>query len=122
MAIDVRAASVHDLPAARPLLAYLHDPPHEEARSTSLWTGTVSDPNRTILLAFERDEYAVGTADLLIVPNLTYGGTPWATVEHVVVDPAYRGRGVGRALMRHAARIAGEAGCDELQLAPSGAA
>ncbi len=119
MAIEVRPAVVHDLPAVRRLLAYLHDPPHEVPWSTSLWTRIVSDPNRAVLLAFERGEYAVGTTDVLIVPNLTRGGAPRASVENVVVDPAYRGRGVGRALMRQAIRTAEDAGSDEVQLASS---
>jgi ribosomal protein S18 acetylase RimI-like enzyme len=119
MAIEVRPALVHDLPAVRRLLAHLHDPPHEVAWSTSLWARIVSDPNRAVLLAFERGEYAVGTTDVLIVPNLTAGGAPRASVENVVVDPAYRRRGVGRALMRQAIRTAADAGSDELQLASS---
>jgi GNAT superfamily N-acetyltransferase len=110
---------MHDLPAVRGLLTHLHEPPMPVAWSAALWTEMLTDPNRTLLLAVDREEYPVGTADLLVVPNLTYDGSPWAIVENVVVDPAWRGRGVGRALLRHAVRTAEDAGCDKLQLASS---
>ena len=119
MAITIRTAATGDLPAVRRLLAHLHDPPTEVAWSTSLWSRIVGDPNRTILLAESRDEHPVGTADLLLVPNLTHGGAAWAAVENVVVDPEWRSRGVGRALMRHAVGVAEAAGCHKVQLASS---
>jgi GNAT superfamily N-acetyltransferase len=119
VAISVRPASVHDLPAVRRLLTHLHDPPTEVSWSAALWTQMLGDPNRRVLVATDREEYPVGTADLLLVPNLTYDGSPWAIVENIVVDPAWRGHGVGRALMRHAIRTADDAGCYKLQLASS---
>ena len=79
----------------------------------------LGDPNRTLLVAEDRGEFAVGTADVLVVPNLTHDGAPWALVENVVVDPQWRRRGVGRALLRHAVRVADDAGCYKLQLTSS---
>jgi GNAT superfamily N-acetyltransferase len=121
VAIDVRPAGVGDLAAVRRLLAHLHEPSTEPsmevAWSMAVWTRILGDPNRTVLLAVDREEYAVGTTDLLIAPNLTHGGAPWAIVENVVVDPAWRSRGVGRALLRQALRTAADAGCHKLQLA-----
>ena len=56
---------------------------------------------------------------MLIVPNLTHDGAPWALVENVVVDPQWRRRGVGKALLKHAVRVADDAGCYKLQLTSS---
>jgi ribosomal protein S18 acetylase RimI-like enzyme len=115
MAISVRTAGAQDLPAICRLLGHLHDPATEVAWSATAWTSILDDPNRTLLLAVDHEEYPVGTAELLIAPNPAHEGSPRATVDNVVVDPAWRSRGVGRTLLHHALRRAEEAGCDELQ-------
>jgi GNAT superfamily N-acetyltransferase len=58
----------------------------------------------------------VGTADLLVVPNLTHSSRPWAIVENVIVDEAMRGRGAGRALFNEILAITVEARCYMVQL------
>ena len=58
----------------------------------------------------------VGTADLLVVPNLTHGARAWAIVENVVVTPVRRRQGIGRALMQEVIKRATEANCYKLQL------
>lgn len=63
------------------------------------------------LLVAERDGQVLGTLVMLIVPNLSHRGTPWALVENVVVDPEYRGQGIGGEMMRHAITHAEQAGC-----------
>jgi GNAT superfamily N-acetyltransferase len=119
MAIDVRPATTGDLAAVRTLLGHLHDRPGDVAWSSATWNRILGDPNRTILVAEDRGEFAVGTADVLVVPNLTHDGAPWALVENVVVDPGWRRRGVGRALIKRAVRVADDAGCHKLQLTSS---
>jgi GNAT superfamily N-acetyltransferase len=119
MAIMIRPAEVHDLQAVRRVLTHLHDPPTELTWSTTTWSQILADPNRTVLLGLDLGEHAVATADLLIVPNLTHAGAPWGIIENLVVDRAWRGRGVGRALMHHAIGLAQTAGCHKLQLASS---
>ena len=119
MAIDVRPATTGDLAAVRRLLGHLHEQPETVAWSSTTWARILGDPNRTILVAEDRGEFAVGTADVLVVPNLTHDGAPWALVENVVVDTGWRRRGVGRALLRHAVRVADDAGCYKLQLTSS---
>jgi GNAT superfamily N-acetyltransferase len=72
-------------------------------------------PGRTVLVADDGTRL-IGTADVLIVPNLTHGGRPWAIVENVVVDWHAQGTGVGTALLTEALRLARDAGCYMLQL------
>src|SRR4051812_49753051 len=116
MAIDVRPATTGDLAAVRQLLGHLHDQPSDVAWSSATWGRILGDPNRTVLVAEDRGEFPVGTADVLIVPNLTHDGAPWAIVENVVVDPQWRRRGGGRALLKHAVRPARPPGSYHRQL------
>lgn len=62
------------------------------------------------------DGHLVGTADLLVLPNLTHHGKPWALVENVIVTGAARRTGVGRELVEHLIELARAAGCYKVQL------
>ncbi|MFC1957384.1 GNAT family N-acetyltransferase [Chloroflexota bacterium] len=68
------------------------------------------------LLVTEEQGKVVGTMVLIIVPNLSHGGLPWAGVENVVVDSGYRRRGIGKMIMDYAASRAKETGCYKIQL------
>ncbi|MFJ4501038.1 GNAT family N-acetyltransferase [Streptomyces sp. NPDC088864] len=71
---------------------------------------------RTVLVAETEDGVVVGTADCLVMPNLTRGGRGILFVENVVVAGAGRRRGVGRRLLEAAVRLGEEAGCYKAQL------
>jgi GNAT superfamily N-acetyltransferase len=58
----------------------------------------------------------VGTATLVVVPNLTHGAQPWAQLENMVVAESARGTGVGATLLRYAVQAAWDAGCYKVQL------
>jgi GNAT superfamily N-acetyltransferase len=116
----IRHASPSDLSALLSLYeelagAKITAVPGDRASSEPLLTEILADPRRTLMVAV-RDDQLVGTADLLIVPNLTHRGEPWAIVENVIVAGAARRAGVGRALMGRLIELAREAGCYKLQL------
>lgn len=71
--------------------------------------------DRWLLVAVGRGD-VVGTADVVLVDNLTHRGRPWAMVENVVVDEARRGQGVGRALMAEVVARARRRSCYKVQL------
>jgi len=75
----------------------------------------LADPRHELAVAVI-DDQLVGAADLLVVPNLTHRGEPWAIVENVIVTCTARRTGVGRALMEHLIGLAQSAGCYKLQL------
>jgi len=115
----VRRAGVVDLADLMELLAQLHreealQPVDEQLRATFAEI-LASWRSRAILVAL-LDGALVGTLDLLVVPNLTRGGRPWASIENVLVAAACRRRGIGRALLEVAVDLAREAGCSKLQL------
>jgi ribosomal protein S18 acetylase RimI-like enzyme len=113
----VRSARSEDLPELVSLLGQLHaeDAPPDMERLSATFAQMLATPARAVLVACV-GEALVGTLDLEVVANLTHGGRPWAGIENVVVDAAYRRRGVGRALAEVAVELAREAGCYKLQL------
>ena len=72
-------------------------------------------PGQQLIVA-EEGSRVVGTTMLIIVSNLTHGGLPWAGVENVMVDAAYRRKGIGKLMMDYALAEAKKAGCYKIQL------
>ena len=68
------------------------------------------------LLVAEENREVVGTTVLVILPGLTHGISHWGVVEFMVVDETHRSRGIGLALIDHAAGIAQGAGCYKIML------
>lgn len=114
MTLSVRPAETGDLEAVAHLLEGLHERPNVPA-DPAMWARMLAQESREILVA-ELNGKVVGTADLLIVTNLTHGARPWASVENVIVDPEHRGRGAGRALMDAIRERAEANGCYKVQL------
>jgi len=118
----VRDATRADLPRLVELLQQMSlDGPREELadplpeRYYRAFAAIEADP-RQRLLVVEVDGRLVGTATLVIVPNLSYGGRPHAIVDNVVVDETERSKGYGEALVRRCLEVAREAGCTRLAL------
>nr|3FB3_A Chain A, N-acetyltransferase [Trypanosoma brucei]3FB3_B Chain B, N-acetyltransferase [Trypanosoma brucei]3I3G_A Chain A, N-acetyltransferase [Trypanosoma brucei]3I3G_B Chain B, N-acetyltransferase [Trypanosoma brucei] len=53
----------------------------------------------------------VGSASLMIQPKFTRGGRAVGHIEDVVVDPSYRGAGLGKALIMDLCEISRSKGC-----------
>lgn len=118
--LAVRPALISDLPEVIRLMALMHeDEPapltHVNADLTAIFVDISSDTRRRLIVGLV-DETVAGTADMIMVNNLSRGGRPWATVENVVVDPAYRRRGLARKMMLHLMNEATNAGCYKVQL------
>lgn len=75
-------------------------------------------PGYELIVAEENSE-VIGTTVIVIVPNLSHSGLPWAVVENVVTDQRFQRRGIGRLMMEYAISRAREAGCYKLQLSSS---
>jgi GNAT superfamily N-acetyltransferase len=116
-AVEVRPARPADLPEVLRLVAQLHpeDPPPDLNRAARALTEILSRDDHALLVA-DAGGAVAGTLHLVVAPNLTHDGAPWAIVENVAVDEPHRRTGVGRALMEEAERRAREAGCYKVQL------
>ena len=95
--VVVRRASQSDLGALLALYEELAATkitaaPGDRATSEPLLAEILADPRRELVVALV-DGQVVGTADLLIVPNLTYHGKPWVIVENVIVAGTARRTG-----------------------------
>ncbi len=63
-----------------------------------------------------KDEQIVGTFVLLIMDNLAHQGKPSGIVKAVVVDEAYRGKGIGKLMMQFVMDYCKKVGCSNLVL------
>jgi GNAT superfamily N-acetyltransferase len=122
MASQVRVASEADLPRVVELLSQLSiDDPREQPGSPlpasyiEAFRRMQADDEQRLMVS-ETDGRIVGSLVLLIIPNLTHQGRPYATVENVVVDESERGSGRGRELMEYAIDEAKRAGCYKIAL------
>lgn len=118
----IREATAADLPrivelyamlALNPEQELLSDPPIAEYERA--FAEVSADP-RQRLLVLESEGRVVGTIVLILVPNISRRGRPYALIENVVVDEGVRGRGYGEALMRYAIDQARDAGCYKVSL------
>ena len=117
MSVTVREVTEAELPALLHLYTYLNpsDPllPLDEA--ADIWTPMVQDPNQCVYGAYWENNL-VAACTLIVIPNLTRGGRPYALVENVVTHSDYRRRGYGTALLKHALEAAWERNCYKAML------
>ncbi|MEV7239057.1 GNAT family N-acetyltransferase [Streptomyces sp. NPDC051020] len=117
MKINVRSAAEADLPALLTLYSELNpdDTPLPQASADAIWAAISRQQGRTILVADAGGTMA-GTADCIVMPNLTRSGRAILFVENVVVASFFQRRGVGRRLMKSAVQLGESAGCYKVQL------
>ena len=114
---NIRDATIDDLPALVRLLGQLNETPSPAPteRHVAAFDAVTTDP-RQRLLVVDLDGVVIGTAAMIIVPNLGHNGTPYALVENVVVDEVARGQRHGESLLRHIIDEAQAAGCYKVVL------
>ncbi|QCM10684.1 GNAT family N-acetyltransferase [Agrobacterium tumefaciens] len=115
--ITLREADSADLPGLLELYQALNpsDPQLTAQEARAAFTAMLGQPGLTVFLATEGGE-PVATATLLVVPNLTRAARPYALIENVVTLESHRGRGYGRAVVRHAIEVAFAANCYKVML------
>ncbi|WP_437292434.1 GNAT family N-acetyltransferase [Sorangium sp. So ce406] len=114
----LREARAEDLVGILELYRDLHPadapfPPEPEL--SALWARMLAQPGLR-LFVLEGGAALVASCTLVVVPNLTRGGRPYALVENVVTHREHRRRGFGARVVRHALAEAWEAGCYKAML------
>jgi GNAT superfamily N-acetyltransferase len=117
LAMRIEAATRHTTPSVVALLGLQFEehgivlPPE---RLSAAVGALISDPSKgTIFVAFAPD--AIGIAVLAYTWTLEHGGLV-AWLDELFVRPEYRGRGVGRSLLRRVLEGARAAGCRAIEL------
>ena len=119
MKIRIRSAVREDVPAVVALLRHLDVGDDKELplrRARAIFARVKRYPSYRVYVAVAPGRNIVGTFALLIVEGLAHGGAPHGLVEDVVVDPQWRGRGIGNGMMRFAMQRCRDAGCYKMAL------
>ncbi|SNZ19994.1 GNAT family N-acetyltransferase [Cohaesibacter gelatinilyticus] len=113
----IRPATEGDLPALLKLYRSLipNDPVLDEDRAVEIFRQFHNRAMGKIYLGREEGQ-AVASCCLVIVPNLTRGGRPYALIENVVTHIEHRNKGYGKSIIRHACDQAFEQGCYKVML------
>jgi GNAT superfamily N-acetyltransferase len=86
------------------------------ARQRATWAEMLATTNLSVYVATDADEAVVGTASLLVMPNLGYDCRPTAFIEAVVVAEAFRRKGVGTSIIARLVADARAGSCRKVQL------
>lgn len=118
MDATIRPATLADRPALSDLYAQLHasDPPwpSEQAAANAL-SKVLAHPGTTIFVGTVENR-VVSTCVLIVCPNFSRGGRPFAIIENVVTDHEHRKHGYGRQMVQHAIDSARQLGCYKVTL------
>lgn len=115
--LSIHAARTEDLAALLTLYQHLipgdAQPSHAAARS--ILTRFHAYPGSQIFLGSVAGQ-PVSSCTLVVVPNLTRGGSAYGLIENVVTHSDHRQRGYGLKILSHAAQSAWQSGCYKIML------
>jgi GNAT superfamily N-acetyltransferase len=115
--LTIRTANQRDLPSLLDLYKQLHpnDEPASLAAATNALAQLLRYAGSDIFLGLT-DGAIVTTCTLIVVPNLTRGGAPYALIENVVTDVRHQKRGFGKAILAAAISVAWRHDCYKVML------
>jgi len=118
MPVTISHATEKDVPLVlafvRKLAEYEKVPHHVTATEDDLRESLFGDRRAAEAVIAYLDDMPAGLA--VFFNNFsTYTGKPGIYLEDLFVDPEYRGRGIGKALLSYLEQLGRERGCDRLQ-------
>ena len=113
----IRGVERADLPVLLELYRDLNpdDPPLALADAERVWQQIANCRGCTIFVGVQ-DNALITSCTLIVVPNLTRGGLPYALIENVVTSAKHRKQGHGAAVLKHAFAEAWKHGCYKIML------
>lgn len=113
----IREINSQDYEGLMKLYMQLHDNsmPEQTKELSELWEQILQDKNHHIIVA-EEDGRIVASCVCVIIPNLTHNQQPYAFIENVNTDTAYRKRGLATACLDYAKDIARKENCYKMML------
>ncbi len=113
----IREITEKDFDGLMLLYTQLHGNPLPEKTGelSELWQTIISDENHHIIVS-EEDGKIVSSCVCAVIPNLTHEQRPYALIENVVTDEAYRKRGLATACLDFAREIARKENCYKIML------
>jgi GNAT superfamily N-acetyltransferase len=115
--LDIRPADAKDYEILRDLFKHLipNDIPMSEDQGRMALNAMLTHPGLTTLIGFHQGQ-PVSTCTLIVVPNFSRAGAPFALIENVVTHKDHRGKGFGEETLRTAFDTAWSAGCYKIML------
>lgn len=113
----IREANKSDLSNLLLLYTQLHDNeiPADTEDLHTLWNTIIEDQNHHIIVA-EENGRLVSSCVCVIVLNLTHRQQPYALIENVITDEAYRNKGLASRCLQYAKQIAIHNHCYKIML------
>jgi GNAT superfamily N-acetyltransferase len=111
-ALRIRQARPDDLPQLQELYHHLDadDIRCSPDEAAAVFQQFLRYPGSAILVDTVGDELAA-SCSLVVIPNLTRAGRPYALIENVVTHADWRNRGYGSAVLKAATERAWDRGC-----------
>lgn len=113
----IREINEQDFQGLSELYTHLHNnkPIESSKENIALFREILADKNHHIVAA-EKDGKIVSSCVCVIVPNLTHNQRPYALIENVVTDKAYRKRGLASECLAYAKKLAVDNNCYKIML------
>lgn len=113
----IRSVEHSDLPQLLALYRFLNpdDPETELSDAVKKLDSLRAISGSDIFAGFIENEL-VASCTLVVIPNLTRGGTPYALIENVVTHGDYRHQGYGKLILAAAVEAAWASGCYKVML------
>ncbi len=116
----IKTAGKDDLHDVLKLYSQLH--PDEDYsipdHYADTWLQIIKDPKISCLIAYS-DEQPVSSCTVSVIPNITRSQRPFAVIENVVTDQAFRRQGYARSIIIKAVELAREQNCYKVMLLSS---